>query len=74
MPIIAKNSNICEVYYGSQAISEIYYGSDLVWSSGVILTINPTPSNATVIFDNVGKISGNSIKVKKGTIVKYSVT
>lgn len=74
MTITANNSNIGEVYYGSQAISEIYYGSDLVWSNGVTLTVNPTPSHATVTFNTTGKISGNTIKVKKGTTVSYTVS
>ena len=74
MTITANNSNIGEVYYGSQAISEIYHGSDLVWSSGVTLTINPTPSNATVTFNTTGAVNGNTIKVKKGSTISYTVS
>lgn len=74
MTIVAQKSNIGAVYFGSQAISEIYHGSDLVWSSGVKLTINPTPSNATVTFNTSGTVSGNTIKVKKGTTVNYTVS
>lgn len=74
MTITAQNKEISEVYFGSSAINEIYHGNDLVWSSGVTLTVNPTPSNAIVTFDTSGQISGNSIKVKKGTTVSYTAS
>lgn len=74
MTITAKNNEIGEVYFGLSAISEVYHGNDLVWSSGVTLTVNPTPSNATVTFNASGQVSGNSIKVKKGTTVSYTVS
>lgn len=74
MTIKVNNSNIGAIYYGSQAIAEIYYGSALVWSSGVTLTIKTTPSNATVTFSTSGKVTGKSIKVKKGTSVTYTVS
>ena len=37
------------------------------------LTINPTPSDATVTFDSSGTVSGNSITVQYGSYVTYSV-
>lgn len=74
MTITAKNKEIGEVYYGSSAISEVYHGNDLVWSSGVTLTVTPTPNNASVTFNASGQVSGNSIKVKKGTTVSYTVS
>ncbi len=74
MTITAQNKEIGEVYFGSSAINEVYHGNDLVWSSGVTLTVNPTPSNAIVTFDTSGQISRNSIKVKKGTTVSYTVS
>lgn len=74
MSIRVQNANIGAVYYGNQAIASIYYGSSLVWSSGVTLTLKTTPSNATVTFSTSGKVSGKSIKVKKGTAVTYTVS
>ena len=38
------------------------------------LTINPTPSNATVTFNTSGTISGNSITVPYNTTVSYTVS
>jgi hypothetical protein len=74
MSIQINGSKISAVYYGSSAIGEIYYGSTLVWSAGVTLMIAPTPSNATVSFSTTGTVNGNSIKVKKGTTVSYTVS
>ena len=38
------------------------------------LTINPTPSDATVTFNTPGTVSGKSITVFKGTNVSYNVS
>ena len=76
MTITANNNEIGEVYFGSSAISEVYHGNDLVWSSGVTLTVNPTPNSATVTFNGSGQVSGNSIKVKKEqpSVIQFRVT
>lgn len=74
MTLYKGNQAIENLYIGNQAISEVYYGSQLVYSSGVWLTVNTTPSNATVIFNTTGKVDGNRIRVKKGTSVSYTVS
>ena len=73
MSIQIDGSNIDAVYYGGSQISEIYYGAQLVYSSGVRLIINTTPADATVTF-STGKVSGHQTKVKKGTVVTYTVS
>lgn len=73
MSVQINGSNIDAVYYGSSQISEIYYGAQLVYSSGVKLIINTTPADASVTF-STGKISGHQTKVKKGTVVTYTVS
>lgn len=73
MSIQIDGSNIDAVYYGGSQIGEIYYGSQLVYSSGVKLTINTTPADASVTF-STGKVSGHQTKVKKGTTVTYTVS
>lgn len=73
MSIQIDGSNIDAVYYGGSQISEIYYGAQLVYSSGVRLIINTTPADATVTF-STGKILGHQTKVKKGTVVTYTVS
>lgn len=73
MSIQIDGSNIDAVYYGGSQIGEIYYGSQLVYSSGVRLIINTAPADATVTF-STGKILGHQTKVKKGTVVTYTVS
>ncbi len=73
MSIQINGSNIDAVYYGNSPIGEIYYGAQLVYSSGVKLTINPVPEDAIVAF-STGKISGHQTKVKKGATVAYTVS
>ena len=75
MTIEIGNNRIKSVCYGSYGIKEIYHGNDLVWSSNVVLTINPTPNNAIVELCAQGYTqSGNSIIVSKGTMVSYTVS
>lgn len=73
MGIQVGHSNIDMVYYGKEPIGEIYQGSQLLYSSGVVLTINTNPADAVVVFD-VGKVNGHSVKVKKGTAVNYTIS
>ena len=73
MSIQINGSNIDAVYYGGSQIGEIYHGAQLVYSSGVKLTINSVPEDAIVTF-STGKISGHQTKVKKGTTVTYTVS
>ncbi len=73
MSIQIDGSNIDAVYYGGSQIGEIYHGAQLVYSSGVKLTINSVPEDAIVTF-STGKISGHQTKVKKGTTVTYTVS
>ena len=73
MSIQINGNNIDAVYYGDSQIGEIYYGAQLVYSSGVKLTINSVPEDAIVTF-STGKISGHQTKVKKGTTVTYTVS
>lgn len=73
MSIQINGSNIDVVYYGNSPIGEIYHGAQLVYSSGVKLTINSVPEDAIVTF-STGKISGHQTKVKKGTTVTYTVS
>lgn len=73
MGIQIGHSNIDMVYYGKEPISEIYQGTQLLYSSGVVLTINTVPADATVVF-NIEKANWHSVKVKKGTIVNYTVS
>lgn len=73
MSIQIDGSNIDAVYYGGSQIGEIYYGAQLVYSSGVRLIINTAPADATVTF-STGKILGHQTKVKKGTVVTYTVS
>ena len=51
MGIQIGHSNIDMVYYGKEPISEIYQGTQLLYSSGVVLTINTVPEDATVVFN-----------------------
>lgn len=74
MTLYKGSQAIENLYIGNQAISEVYYGSQLVYSSGVWLTVNTIPSNATVTFNTTGKVDGNRIRVKKGTVVSYTVS
>lgn len=73
MSIQIDRSNIDAVYYGGSQIGEIYCGAQLVYSSGVRLIINTAPADATVTF-STGKILGHQTKVKKGTVVTYTVS
>lgn len=73
MGIQIGHSNIDMVYYGKEPISEIYQGTQLLYSSGVVLTINTVPEDATVVF-NIEKANWHSVKVKKGTVVNYTVS
>lgn len=73
MSIQFNGAEIGSVYYGENPIGEIYHGGELIYSSGVKLTINTTPEDAVVSFD-VGKISGHQTKVEKGTVVNYTVS
>ena len=73
MSIQINGSNIDVVYYGNSPIGEIYHGAQLVYSSGVKLTINTVPEDATVVF-NIEKANCHSVKVKKGTVVNYTVS
>ena len=73
MSIQFNGAEIGSVYCGENSIGEIYHGGELIYSSGAKLTINTTPADAVVSFD-VGKISGYQTKVKKGTVVNYTVS
>lgn len=73
MSIQFNGAEIGSVYCGENSIGEIYHGGELIYSSGVKLTINTTPADAVVSFD-VGKISGYQTKVKKGTVVNYTIS
>ena len=69
------SSHLNKVYYGDIPVNRVYRGSELVYIRDVTLTINPTPSDATVVLTAAGYTqSGNSITVKHGTTVTGSVS
>lgn len=71
MSITISNYQISEIYYENKPISEVYYGNSLIFSGKVLITINPTPADATV---TINGITTNSLLVKKGTRVAYYVS
>ena len=71
MSITISNYQISEIYYENKPISEVYYGNSLIFSGKVLITINPTPADATV---TINGITTNSLLVKKGSTVTYSVS
>lgn len=74
-----NKQQIATAFYNGILISK-GYSNEIVTFDGnlVTLTINPTPSDATITFSNygIGEISsdGKSIRIKKGTEVSYIVS
>lgn len=46
----------------------------IAWDNKCTITINPTPSTATVVFNTPGVIEGNSITVNRDTLVSFTVS
>ena len=70
-----ESSHLDKVYYGDTPVNKIYRGNNLIYARDVTLTINPSPSDATVILTATGYTqTGNSITVKHGTNVTYRVS
>ena len=73
MPIYKGSSNLKDIQVGNNKIKQVYYGSDLVYSKGYTLTINPYPANSSVRF-STGTASGNTVTVPYGTTVTAVVS
>ena len=72
--VLTFNINVSDI--GSSGTGECgltLFGYRRLGGKDITITINPTPSDATVTFDK-GTVSGNSVTVKSGSIVKYTVS
>lgn len=69
------SSQLKQVYHGDVPVNRIYRGNTLLYVRDVTITILPNPSDATVVLTATGYTqSGNSITVKYGTTVNYTVS
>lgn len=73
-----NKQQVTTAFYNGILISKGYSNEVVTFDGNLVtLTINPTPSDATITFSNygIGEISsdGKSIRIKKGSSVTYSV-
>ena len=75
MQLFHGSSQINKAYYGGNEVKQIYYRNEVMWAKKSTLTIQPTPSFATVTFAPIpdSQVSGNSITTYYGTNITYTV-